>query len=76
MRHPGPFCCAFRYTHIDGEGSLKGIPMDVIRDLGQKTSRRLIVGGGIGRLEEIDKLGRMGMDAVVGMAIYSGILVV
>lgn len=76
MQQLEPFCSAFLYTHIDTEGLLQGIPMDVIRDLRQTTSRRLIAAGGIRSLEEIQELDRLGVDAVVGMAIYSGLLAV
>ncbi|MGB8888978.1 MAG: 1-(5-phosphoribosyl)-5-[(5-phosphoribosylamino)methylideneamino] imidazole-4-carboxamide isomerase [Candidatus Korobacteraceae bacterium] len=76
MQQLEPFCSAFLYTHIDTEGLLKGIPMDVIRDLRQKTSHRLIAAGGIHRAEEIEELDTMGVDAVVGMAIYSGLLAI
>ena len=69
-----PFCSGFLYTHIDTEGLLQGIPLDVIRDLRQKTSHRLIAAGGIRRREEIEELDRIGVDSVVGMAIYSGLL--
>ncbi|MFZ0793715.1 MAG: HisA/HisF-related TIM barrel protein, partial [Candidatus Korobacteraceae bacterium] len=76
MQQLEPFCSAFLYTHIDTEGLLKGIPMDVIRDLRQKTSRQLIAAGGICRSDEIEALNQIGVDAVVGMAIYSGLLAV
>ncbi len=76
MRQLEPFCSAFLYTHIDTEGLLKGIPLDVIRNLRQQTSRRLIAAGGIHRSEEIEELDKIGVDAVVGMAIYSGLLAV
>ncbi len=69
-----PFCSAFLYTHIDTEGLLKGIPLDVIRELRHVTSRQLIAAGGIRSREEIDALQSMGVDAVVGMAIYQGLL--
>ncbi|MFZ1134009.1 MAG: 1-(5-phosphoribosyl)-5-[(5-phosphoribosylamino)methylideneamino] imidazole-4-carboxamide isomerase [Candidatus Korobacteraceae bacterium] len=69
-----PYCSAFLYTHIDTEGLLQGIPMDIVRDLSTRTSRRLIAAGGIRSQQEIDDLDAMGVDAVVGMAIYSGIL--
>ncbi len=69
-----PFCSGFLYTHIDTEGLLQGIPMDVIRELRRKTSRRLIAAGGIRHREEIEELDKIGVDAVVGMAIYSGLL--
>jgi phosphoribosylformimino-5-aminoimidazole carboxamide ribotide isomerase len=74
MRQLGSYCSAFLYTHIDGEGMMEGLPMDVIRNLQQQTSRRLIAAGGIHRPEEIEQLDKMGVDAVVGMAIYSGLL--
>ena len=74
MRQLEPFCSAFLYTHIDTEGLLQGIPLDVIRELRGQTARRLIAAGGIRSQEEIDQLDQMGVDAVVGMAIYSGLL--
>ncbi len=69
-----PFCSAFLYTHIDTEGLLLGIPLEVVRQLRRVTSRQLIAAGGIRREEEIAALGAMGVDAVVGMAIYQGLL--
>ena len=56
MRQLEPFCSAFLYTHIDTEGLLQGIPMDVIRDLRQTTSRRLIAAGGIRSLKKFRSL--------------------
>ncbi len=69
-----PHCSAFLYTHIDTEGMLQGIPMDVVRDLKTRTSRKLIAAGGIRSQQEIDELDAMGVDAVVGMAIYTGVI--
>ncbi len=69
-----PFCGAFLYTHIDTEGMLQGIPLDVVRTLRGVTQRQLIAAGGIRSREEIDTLDAMGVDAVVGMAIYRGII--
>ena len=74
MRQLEPFCSAFLYTHIDTEGLLQGIPLEAIRELRGATLRRLIAAGGIRSQEEIDALNAMGVDAVVGMAIYSGLL--
>lgn len=68
------YCSAFLYTHIDTEGLLQGIPLDVVRQLKARTSRRMIAAGGIRSQQEIDALDAMGVDAVVGMAIYSGLL--
>jgi phosphoribosylformimino-5-aminoimidazole carboxamide ribotide isomerase len=66
------FCETFLYTHIDTEGLMGGIPTDVVAAIRQATTRRLVVAGGIKTQQEIDRLDELGMDAVVGMALYSG----
>ena len=66
-----PFCETFLYTHIDTEGLMGGIPMETVRAIRKATSRRLVVAGGITTQQEIDSLDALGMDAVVGMALYS-----
>jgi phosphoribosylformimino-5-aminoimidazole carboxamide ribotide isomerase len=67
-----PFCETFLYTHIDTEGLMGGIPMETVRAIRQSTSRRLVAAGGIRTQGEIDVLDALGVDAVVGMALYSG----
>jgi phosphoribosylformimino-5-aminoimidazole carboxamide ribotide isomerase len=66
------WCDAFLYTHIDSEGLMQGIPLDAVRSLRQATARQLIVAGGICSNQEIAELHEMGVDAVVGMALYLG----
>jgi len=66
------FCCAFLYTHIDTEGLMVGLPLEPVRELRAATTRQLIAAGGITTHEEIDRLQQIGVDAVVGMALYSG----
>lgn len=68
------WCGGFLYTHVDTEGLMQGFPQDVIRPLRQATSRQLIAAGGIRSQEEIDQLDSLGVDAVVGMAIYTGLV--
>ena len=46
--------------------------MDVMSDLRADHQRKLIAAGGIRSQEEIDELHAMGVDAVVGMALYTG----
>jgi phosphoribosylformimino-5-aminoimidazole carboxamide ribotide isomerase len=65
-----PWCAAFLYTNIDTEGLLLGMPLDVISELRRATSKQLIAAGGIRTAEEVETLHAMGVDAVVGMAIY------
>jgi len=69
-----PYCGGFLYTHIDREGTMQGFPIEVAQRLKQTTKRRLIVAGGIREQGEIDALDAIGVDAVAGMAVYSGIL--
>ena len=71
-----PFCAAFLYTHVDGEGLLRGFPIDVASRLRKLTTRQLIVAGGIRTQQEIDALDSLGADSVVGMAIYTELLAV
>jgi phosphoribosylformimino-5-aminoimidazole carboxamide ribotide isomerase len=67
-------CAAFLYTHVDTEGTMQGFPQDVAAILRACTARQLIVAGGIKLQSEIDALDAMGVDAVAGMAVYSGTL--
>lgn len=69
-----PFCAAFLYTHIDREGTMQGFPMEVAERLRQVTARQLIVAGGIKQRAEIDALHAIRVDAVAGMAVYTGAL--
>ncbi len=72
MKSLEPYCSAFLYTHIDGEGLMEGIPFDLVRALRAVTVRQLIVAGGVTSTDEVERLHQLGVDAVVGMAIYSG----
>jgi len=65
-------CAAFLYTHVDTEGTMQGFPLDVAAVLRACTAKQLIVAGGIKERSEVDALDAMGVDAVAGMAVYSG----
>ena len=65
-------CSAFLYTHVDTEGTMSGFPIDVAAILRACTAKQLIVAGGIKERREVDELDAMGVDAVAGMAVYSG----
>jgi phosphoribosylformimino-5-aminoimidazole carboxamide ribotide isomerase len=64
-------CGGFLYTHVDTEGLMQGIPLETVGQLRGATRKQLIVAGGIANSEQIDQLDRLGIDAVVGMAIYT-----
>jgi phosphoribosylformimino-5-aminoimidazole carboxamide ribotide isomerase len=67
-----PYCGEFLYTHVDTEGLMGGTNREAVLAVRQATSRRVTAAGGITTREEIDGLDRQGIDAVVGMAIYTG----
>lgn len=62
----------FLYTVVDGEGLMRGIDMEAVRAVKLATSRRVTAAGGIRNREEVEALHAMGVDAVVGMAVYTG----
>jgi phosphoribosylformimino-5-aminoimidazole carboxamide ribotide isomerase len=67
-----PFFSEFLYTHVDLEGLMQGTDLAAIATLRAATARALTAAGGITTREEIDRLDAMGVDAVVGMALYTG----
>lgn len=71
-----PYCGEFLYTHVDKEGLMGGTDMDAIMAVRHATTRRVTAAGGITTRAEIDQLHDASVDAVVGMAIYTGQLVI
>ena len=69
-----PFCGEFLYTHVDNEGLMRGTNFEAILAVRDATRRRVTAAGGITTREEIDDLDALGVDAVVGMALYTGAL--
>ena len=67
-----PFCGEFLYTHVDSEGLMGGTNFEAILAVRDATRRRLTAAGGITTQQEIDDLDALGVDAVVGMALYTG----
>ena len=67
-----PYCAEFLYTHVDTEGLMGGTDMAAILAVKRATARRVTAAGGITTREEIQQLDAAGVDAVVGMAIYTG----
>ena len=74
VRELEPFCGGFLYTHVDTEGLMQGIDMDAVRTVRAATAKSLTAAGGIRTREEILALDALGIDAVIGMAVYTGAL--
>jgi phosphoribosylformimino-5-aminoimidazole carboxamide ribotide isomerase len=67
-----PYCREFLYTHVDTEGLMGGTNLDAILEIRRATTHRLTAAGGITTEQEIVDLDANGVDAVVGMALYTG----
>jgi phosphoribosyl-ATP pyrophosphohydrolase/phosphoribosyl-AMP cyclohydrolase len=63
----------FLVTFVEREGRLGGTAMDRVAELVEVAgSARLTIAGGVSSAAEIAELDRLGADAQVGMAIYTG----
>lgn len=69
-----PYCGEFLYTHVDAEGLMRGTDLEAVLAVRRATTRRVTAAGGIASAREIDELDAHGVDAVVGMALYTGTL--
>lgn len=67
-----PYCDEFLYTHVDTEGLMQGTDMNAILAVRRATGRRVTAAGGITTREDVVRLDAEQVDAVVGMAIYTG----
>lgn len=72
VRALSPWAGAFLYTHVDTEGTMTGLNMTAVTEVAEATDRKVIAAGGIRAMSEVDALDALGIDAVVGMAIYTG----
>jgi phosphoribosylformimino-5-aminoimidazole carboxamide ribonucleotide (ProFAR) isomerase len=57
---------------VDGEGLMQGFDLSAVRAVRSATDRQVVAAGGITTRAEIEALHALGVDAVVGMAIYTG----
>ena len=67
-----PYCSGFLCTYVDKEGMMQGTNLRWFRRLRQATTLPITAAGGITTMHEVDALEELGMDAAVGMAIYTG----
>ena len=67
-----PYFGEFLFTNVDVEGLMQGINRDAIAAVRGATARDVTAAGGVTTQEEIDWLASINVDAVAGMAIYTG----
>jgi phosphoribosylformimino-5-aminoimidazole carboxamide ribotide isomerase len=66
------YCSGFLATFVDNEGTMKGTDLRWFRKLRESTRLPITAAGGIRSMREVNALEKIGMDAAVGMAIYTG----
>jgi len=72
IRELDPFISEFLFTNVDVEGLMQGIDKAAIQAVRRATTRDVTAAGGVTTQEDVDWLASIGVDAVAGMAIYSG----
>lgn len=73
IRELVPFVSGFLVTFVEREGRLGGTAMDRVKPLVEAAgSARITFAGGVTTAAEVAELDRLGGDAQVGMALYTG----
>ncbi|MEX2624379.1 MAG: phosphoribosyl-ATP diphosphatase [Acidimicrobiia bacterium] len=66
-------CDSFQVTFVEREGQLRGTDLDLAQQvIAAAGEARVTIAGGINTAEQIAALDRLGADAQVGMALYTG----
>jgi len=71
-RRLAPYCSGFLFTQVEVEGTLRGVPLDRVREIRAAVPLPLTVAGGVAGLDDVRALEELGCDAQVGMALYTG----
>ncbi len=73
MRELRDLVSGFLVTFVEREGRLQGTDMARVQELRDAAGdARLTIAGGVTTVEEIAELDKLGVDAQVGMALYTG----
>jgi phosphoribosylformimino-5-aminoimidazole carboxamide ribotide isomerase len=67
-----PFFGEFLFTNVDVEGLMQGMNRDAVTAVRAATNRAVTAAGGVTTQDDVDWLESIGVDAVAGMAIYTG----
>lgn len=67
-----PFFGEFLFTNVDVEGLMRGLDRPAIQAVRDATTRGITAAGGVTTEDDISWLDGIGVDAVAGMAIYTG----
>jgi len=67
-----PYVGEFLFTNVDVEGLMQGLDRNAVVAVRNATSRAVTAAGGVTTEEDVAWLESIGVDAVAGMAIYTG----
>lgn len=67
-----PYFGEFLFTNVDVEGLMQGLDRDAVQTVRNATDRAVTAAGGVTTEEDVAWLESIGVDAVAGMAIYTG----
>jgi phosphoribosylformimino-5-aminoimidazole carboxamide ribotide isomerase len=67
-----PFFGEFLFTNVDVEGLMQGLDRNAVQAVRNATGRAVTAAGGVTTEDDIAWLESIGVDAVAGMAIYTG----
>ena len=67
-------CGAFLYTQVEKEGMMQGVDWERVEQVVNASPVPVTVAGGITTADDVARLHRLGADAQIGMAIYTGAL--
>jgi len=67
-----PYCSEFLYTYVDKEGMMQGTDFSTLRKLKHMTGNEITAAGGISSMDEVNRLERLKVNSVLGMALYTG----
>ena len=76
MQILAPYCSGFECAFVEGEGSLKGLPVERVKALVAATNLPLTVSGGVRTVEEVRDMDRLGVDVEAGTALREGLFTV
>ena len=72
VRQLEPYFGEFLFTNVDVEGLMQGLDRKAILAVREATARAVTAAGGVTTREDVEWLESIGVDAVAGMAIYTG----
>lgn len=72
LRETEKYCSGFLITRVENEGTLSGTDAGYVKDLKEITGNKITFAGGVNSIEDVAKLSELGVDAQVGMALYTG----